>query len=264
MSDKLIIVPTYNERENIQPLLDGIFEVVPDIHVLFVDDNSPDKTGELARSISEKDARIHHLHRENKEGLGRAYVAGFRWALERGYEFVFEMDADRSHDPGALPRMIETAESCDLVLGSRYVGGIRVINWPLNRLILSKGAALYVRILTGMPFSDPTGGYKCFRRAVLETLDLDGVRSSGYSFQIEMTYKAWTTGFKVQETPITFIERQEGESKMSAGIIREALIIVWRLLFKHRFKRSAAKRPHPRSVVVAAAGEAGADADPAP
>jgi len=248
MSDTLIIVPTYNERNNIQPLLDSIFECLADTHVLFVDDGSPDGTGDLVDAICAKDERIHILHRTEKAGLGKAYIAGFKWALEREYEFIFEMDADLSHEAAALPRMRGAADTADLVLGSRYMNGIRVINWPLKRLILSMGAGKYVRLILGMPFSDPTGGFKCFRRSVLETIELDEVTSIGYSFQIELTYKAWTRGFKIVEEPITFTERTEGESKIHKGIVKEAILVVWKLLGGHGFKRSGAKTPHERSV----------------
>lgn len=250
MSDTLIIVPTYNEVENIQPLLDLIFAQLPSTHVLFVDDGSPDGTGQLVDAITEKDARVHILHRTEKAGLGKAYIAGFKWALERDYEFIFEMDADLSHEAAALPRMLKRAQTKDLILGSRYCGGIRVINWPLKRLILSMGAGKYVRLILGMPFTDPTGGFKCFRRAVLEEIGLDEVESIGYSFQIELTYKAWRSGFAIDEEPITFTEREQGESKIHKGIVKEALLVVWKLLVGHGFKRSAGKEPHPRSIVL--------------
>lgn len=250
----VIIVPTYNERDNIEPLLEQIFAAVPEVNVLFVDDNSPDKTGELVDEIITRDPRVNILHRETKEGLGRAYIAGFKWALERNYEKIMEMDADLSHNPADLPGMIAAADEADLVLGSRYIGGIRIINWPLSRLILSKGAALYVRILTRMPFSDPTGGFKCFRRGLMESLDLDNVKSNGYSFQIELSYKAWITGFQIVEHPITFIERRSGESKMDSKIIREAILVVWSILAKAKFKRSPGKQVNPKSVTFQGVG----------
>jgi dolichol-phosphate mannosyltransferase len=202
-----------------------------------VDDNSPDGTGKLADELSAEYPSIHVLHRTEKNGLGRAYVSGFKWALERGYEFVFELDGDFSHNPDDIPMFLEAAQNADLVLGSRYLNGIRIINWPLSRLMLSKGAATYVRIITGMPFTDPTGGYKCFRRRALEACRLDEINSNGYSFQIEMTHKLWRQGLRVVEVPIIFTERFHGHSKMSGHIIREALIMVWRLLFQNKLRR---------------------------
>ena len=242
MNDIVIVIPTYNERENVQQIAAAALNHSPDAHILFVDDNSPDGTGRIADEMASSDTRIHVLHKERKEGLGRAYIAGFHWALERNYQYIFEMDADFSHNPADVPRLRDAAESgADLVLGSRYIGGIRVINWPLNRLILSKGASLYVRLITGMPFMDPTGGFKCFRRRVLEAIDLDAIRSNGYSFQIEMTHTAWLQGFRIQEAPITFEERREGQSKMSSGIVFEALWMVWKLAGRCRFRRSPRK-----------------------
>jgi len=243
----LIIVPTYNEHDNVEDIQRAVFDHYPETDLLYVDDNSPDGTGELLDELSERESRIHVLHRERKMGLGRAYTAGFKWALERSYGFIFEMDADFSHDPAEIPRMRAAAESADLVLGSRYVDGIRVINWPLSRLCLSKGAGVYVRMITGLPFTDPTGGFKCYRREVLEAIDLDAVRSDGYSFQVEMTFNAWMLGFHIVDVPITFEERRSGQSKMSTSIVREALWIVWKLAFKSGFRRRPRSR-HPRSV----------------
>ncbi len=256
MSDTLVIIPTYNEKENAEAIARAVLEACPEADVLFVDDNSPDGTGELADRLAEGNPRIHVLHREKKQGLGRAYLAGFRWALERPeIRFILEMDADFSHDPKAVPQLRSAAQTADLVLGSRYIGGIRVINWPLNRLILSTGAALYVRLITGMPFTDPTGGFKCFRREVLAAIDLDGIHSNGYSFQIEMTHTAWHLGFRIAESPIVFEERREGQSKMSGGIVNEALWMVWKLLARCGWRR----RPrvvHPQSVAAQAGGAA--------
>lgn len=232
MNQVIVVIPTYNEAENIRKLPPTLFAAVRDCHILFVDDNSPDGTGQIADDLSREDGRIHVLHREKKEGLGRAYIAGFKWALEKGYAFVVEMDADFSHNPADVSRLLDAAGEADLVLGSRYVGGIRIINWPLNRLILSKSASIYVRIITGMPFSDPTGGFKCYRREVLENLELDSIRSNGYSFQIETTHRAWMRGYCIIEVPITFEERRSGQSKMSYSIVQEALWLVWRLLFR--------------------------------
>lgn len=234
----LIIVPTYNERENLPPLAERVMNLAVEVDLLVVDDNSPDGTGAIADGLAASNPRIHVLHRKEKDGLGRAYIAGFQWALKRDYEFVFEMDGDFSHNPADIPAFLAAAEHADLVLGSRYTRGIRVINWPLNRLLLSMGAALYVRGITGMPFADPTGGYKCFRRQTLESIDLEAVRSNGYSFQIEMTHKAWRQGLRVVEVPIIFTDRFQGNSKMSSKIVREALGMVWRLWIQHRFRRA--------------------------
>lgn len=252
MSETLIVIPTYNEKENVEGIARAVLEHLPEANVLFVDDNSPDGTGDLLDRMHERNPAIHVLHRPGKQGLGRAYIAGFKWALERGYEFIFEMDADFSHNPADLPRILEAAQTADLALGSRYVGGIRVINWPLSRLILSEGAAMYVRLITGMPFSDPTGGFKCFRRAVLETIPLDRITSNGYSFQIEMTHTTWMLGFRIVEVPIVFEERRSGQSKMSSRIVREALWMVWKLLARCGGKRHPAANVHPRGVAARA------------
>jgi len=225
----LIIIPTYNERDNLVELLGKIFEQDLPIEVLIVDDNSPDRTGELADELSGADPRVHVMHRAGKQGLGSAYVAGFRYALERDYDAVFEMDADFSHNPGSLRDFLRELESADLVLGSRYLHGVTVVNWPLSRLILSYGANLYSRVITGMPVKDLTGGYKCFRRQVLESIDLSRVRSDGYGFQIEVNFKAWRKGFRVREIPIMFVDRRAGVSKMSRRIVWEAAWMVWRL-----------------------------------
>lgn len=231
MSDSLIIIPTYNEIENIRAITAAVLEKQPAFHVLIVDDSSPDGTGKVADELSANDERIHVMHRTSKDGLGRAYVAGFKWALEREYEFIFEMDADFSHSPDDLGRLREAAENADLALGSRYVGGIRIINWPLSRLILSKGASIYVRLITGMPISDPTGGFKCFHRRVLESLDLDKITANGYSFQIEVNHTAWIRGFKIVDVPIVFTDRSNGASKMSKAIVLEAVWMVWKIFF---------------------------------
>ena len=237
MSDTLIIIPTYNECENIRAIAPAVFVSSPDVHILFVDDNSPDGTGQIADEMSAADGRIHVMHRQVKNGLGRAYIDGFKWALANGYEFIFEMDSDFSHNPSDIPRFRAAALDADLVLGSRYKNGVRVINWPLRRLILSRGAGIYVHLVTGMPFSDPTGGFKCFRRRVLEAIDLDKIVSNGYSFQIEMTHTAWRRGFRIEEVPIVFEERRSGASKMSHKIIFEALGMVWKLLGRAKFRR---------------------------
>ena len=236
--DTLIIIPTYNEKENINKIAAAVLEASPHADMLFVDDNSPDGTGQLADALAEKHGRVHVMHRTSKEGLGQAYIAGFRWALERDYSFVMEMDCDFSHDPNEIPNFRDAAMGeADLVLGSRYKDGIRVINWPLGRLMLSRGAGIYVQIITGMPFSDPTGGFKCFRREVLESYDFDMVKANGYGFQIEMTHKAWMKGFRIGEIPITFEDRKEGTSKMSGNIVYEALWVVWTLAVRNGFRR---------------------------
>lgn len=240
--ETVVIVPTYNERENLPNVLSRLMSVGVYLDVLVVDDNSPDGTGKMADEFAAKNPRIHVLHRSEKNGLGRAYCAGFAWALERGYEYVFEMDGDLSHNPDDIPAFLEAAKTADLVIGSRYSGGIRVINWPLNRLLLSVTAAKYVQIITGLPVTDPTGGYKCFRRHALQALDLDQVRSNGYSFQIELTHKIWRQGLRVAEVPIIFTDRLEGRSKMSGKIVREAITMVWSLWAQNGFRR----RPHPR------------------
>ena len=223
----LVVVPTYNERTNVPLIVPAVLAQDPCIEVLVVDDNSPDGTGQIADQLAADDARVHVLHRGGKEGLGKAYIAGFRWALERGYDLIFEMDADFSHDPRFLPRLIEAAQDADLVLGSRYKTGVNVINWPISRLLLSLGANQYARWVTGLPLSDSTGGFKCFRRKVLEAIPLDRVRSNGYAFQIEMSFLAWKRGFRLKEIPIVFTDRVEGQSKMNKKIVREAVWMVW-------------------------------------
>jgi dolichol-phosphate mannosyltransferase len=242
-SGTLVIIPTYNERDNLPQVIERLMSLPVAVDILIVDDNSPDGTGQLADTMAAANKRVHVLHRPYKEGLGRAYCAGFEWALTQDFEFVFEMDGDLSHNPADIPAFLEAAENADLVLGSRYSNGIRVINWPLNRLMLSLMAAKYVRVITGMPFTDPTGGYKCFRRKTLEVLDLQNVRSNGYSFQIEMTHKVWRQGLRVVEVPIVFTDRFQGRSKMSSKIVEEALLMVWRLLAQNGFRR----RPHPKN-----------------
>ena len=247
MNRTLIVVPTYNERENLPRLAQRLRDLPVKVDLVVVDDNSPDGTGKIADELAAKHPEIRVLHRAEKSGLGRAYLAGFKWALARGYEFVFEMDGDFSHNPDDIPLFLEAIKNANLVLSSRYVNNIRIINWPLSRLMLSKSAAKYVHWITGMPFTDPTGGYKCFRRRALEAIDLDAVRSNGYSFQIELTHKLWRQGFKIVEVPIIFTERVQGHSKMSGHIVREALIMVWRLWLQNGCRRSPRppKRPPP-------------------
>ena len=228
----LVCVPTYNERANLPLIVPAILEQDPRLEVLVIDDSSPDGTGELADTLAAGNPRVHVLHREAKEGLGRAYLAGFRWALDRGYEFILEMDADFSHDPKFLPLFIEASLQADVVIGSRYKQGVNVINWPISRLLLSLGANQYARLITGLPISDSTGGFKCFRREVLAAIDFSRVRSNGYAFQIEMSYRAWRKGFRIVEIPIVFTDRIEGQSKMSKRIVREAVWMVWSLRFR--------------------------------
>ena len=225
-----MIVPTYNERENIRRLVDTVLAQDARIDVLVVDDGSPDGTGPLVDEIVASSGRVHVLHRERKMGLGTAYIAGFRWALARDYDFVLEMDADFSHDPIHLPQFLQAIDSADMVLGSRYQQGrVTVVNWPITRLILSYCANIYARAVTGLPVWDATGGFKCFRRSVLESIDLSLVRSNGYAFQIEMSFRAWKRNFRITEIPIVFVDRTEGTSKMSNSIVREAVWMVWRL-----------------------------------
>jgi dolichol-phosphate mannosyltransferase len=227
----LVIVPTYNEAENVRELVPAILSQGPEFEVLIVDDNSSDGTGSIVEEMSHTEPRLHVMHRPGKMGLGTAYVDGFRYALQHDYDFVFEMDADFSHDPNSLPDFLKAAaeHNADLVLGSRYLNGVTVVNWPLSRLILSYGANVYTKLITWMPVNDATGGFKCFRRRVLESLDLNRVHSDGYGFQIEMSFKAWRKKFRLKEIPITFTDRRVGISKMNRKIIWEAMWLVWRL-----------------------------------
>ena len=225
----LVIIPTYNERENIEAMVPAVLEKDPSLDILIVDDNSPDGTGRIADSMSQADQRIFVLHRQSKAGLGTAYISGFKFALEKKYDLVFEMDCDFSHDPKYIPDFLRAAQEADLVLGSRYISGVNVVNWPISRLLLSYYANVYSRIVTGLPVRDATGGFKCFRRQVLESIDLDRVKSNGYSFQIEMSFRAWKRGFRIKEIPIVFEDRKVGQSKMSKSIVREAIWMVWRL-----------------------------------
>jgi dolichol-phosphate mannosyltransferase len=233
----LVVIPTYNERVNLPQIIPQILEQDARLEVLVVDDNSPDGTGELADEMAAADPRVHVLHRPGKAGLGKAYLAGFRWALDRGYDLVFEMDADFSHDPKFLPQFLRAAENADLVIGSRYRAGVNVINWPISRLLLSIGANQYARWITGLPITDSTGGFKLFRRRVLEAIDFDRVRSNGYSFQIEMSFRAWKKGFRLVEIPIVFTDRVEGQSKMNKRIVREAIWMVWWLRLQGLMRR---------------------------
>jgi dolichol-phosphate mannosyltransferase len=228
----LVVVPTYNEAANLPLIVPQILAQDQRLDVLIVDDNSPDGTGQLADQMVAADSRVHVLHRPGKGGLGKAYIAGFRWALERDYELVFEMDADFSHDPKFLAEFLRAVENADLVIGSRYKTGVNVINWPISRLLLSLGANQYARWITGLPIIDSTGGFKCFRRKVLQAIDLERVRSNGYAFQIEMSFRAWKKGFRLVEIPIVFTDRIEGQSKMNKRIVREAIWMVWWLRLK--------------------------------
>jgi len=224
----LVVIPTYNEAENIPRLVPIVLEQGP-LDILVVDDGSPDGTAAIVREMGAKDPRVNLIVREKKQGLGTAYVAGFRFAIERGYDVVFEMDADFSHDPKEIPAFLSSVRDADLVVGSRYTNGVRVLNWPINRLLLSYFANVYTRFLIGLPLHDATGGFKCYRRDVLEAIDLDKIRSNGYAFQIEMSYKAWRKGFRLVEIPIIFLDRQSGSSKMSKHIVYEAFFMLWKL-----------------------------------
>lgn len=234
----LVVIPTFNEAANLPQLIPLVLAQDARIEVLVVDDASPDGTGRLADGMAQREPRVHVLHREGKLGLGTAYIAGFRWAVEQGYDYVFEMDADFSHDPVHLKEFLTAVQSADLVLGSRYLGGkVTVVNWPIGRLMLSYWANVYARWVTGLRIWDLTGGFKCFRTRVLQTIDLSQVRSNGYAFQIEMSVRAWRKGFKLAEVPIVFVDRTEGQSKMNRRIVREAIWIVPRLRLMAWFGR---------------------------
>jgi len=235
MDKILVVTPTYNEAENIVQFINEVLSKDPRLEILIVDDNSPDGTAGMIKKMQAGNPRIHLLERERKMGLGTAYVAGFKYALARDFGAVFEMDADFSHDPKEIPAFIEKIETADVVIGSRYVGGVRVLNWPIRRLLLSYGASVYTRYVTGLPVKDTTAGFKCFRRKVLETINLDKVHSNGYAFQIEMSFKAWKKGFSLLEHPIIFMDRRSGTSKMSHKIVYEAVLMVWKLKFKSLF-----------------------------
>jgi dolichol-phosphate mannosyltransferase len=229
---KIVVTPTYNERHNVPALVTDVLAQDPEIELLVVDDNSPDGTGTLVTEIAAREPRLHLLARPGRQGLGPAYKDGFRWALDHGADLIVQMDADFSHNPAMLPRFFQEIADCDLVLGSRYVQGITVINWPIERLLLSYFGNAYVRRVLGLTVRDATGGFKCWRRSALETIDLEDVRSNGYAFQIEMTYRAWRRGLRIREIPIIFMDRTQGESKMTKRISLEALWIVWWLRFR--------------------------------
>jgi len=238
MPNILVVIPTYNEADNIGRIIHAVQRQGPGIEILVVDDGSPDGTGAVVAHMAERDSSIHLIRREGKQGLGTAYVAGFRYAIEHKYDLVFEMDADFSHDPEEITRFIDKTANADLVIGSRYLGGVRVLNWPIRRLMLSYFANVYTRIMTGLPLTDATGGFKCYRRAVLEAIDLSSIRSNGYAFQIEMSFKAWKKGFRLLEIPIVFLDRRTGSSKMSKHIIFEAFFMLWKLRFSGLFRSS--------------------------
>ena len=236
MADSLVIIPTYNEKENITRMIHTVFQLPTTFHILIVDDNSPDGTADLVTKLQATyPNQLFLLKRAGKLGLGTAYIDGFRWGLERNYTYFMEMDCDFSHDPNDLPRMREAAENADLVVGSRYVKGGKIANWPFDRKLLSYGASVYVRLVSWMPVKDPTAGFVCYHRDVLQAIDLDRIRFIGYAFQIEMKFATWTLGFRIKEIPITFTDRVEGQSKMSKGIVKEAIIGVIQMRFSNFF-----------------------------
>ncbi len=244
MAKSLVIIPTYNEKENISKIINAVFSLSVDFHILVVDDGSPDGTADIVRDMMQtQQERLHIMERSGKLGLGTAYIAGFRWGLERGYDYLFEMDADFSHNPKDLVRLLEACQKpgVDVVVGSRYIKGGKLENWPFDRIALSYGASLYVRMVTWMPVNDPTAGFICYSRKVLETIDLDKIRFVGYAFQIEMKYAAYSLGFKIKEIPITFTDRVEGESKMNTSIISEAIKGVLQMKWKSFFNSYAFK-----------------------
>ncbi|MDA8793268.1 polyprenol monophosphomannose synthase [Bacteriovoracaceae bacterium] len=225
----LLIIPTYNEIDNIERMLNTLLGLYPELNILIIDDGSPDGTADIVKGFQEKNANINLIQREGKLGLGTAYITGFRFALSKGFDYIFEMDCDFSHDPKDIPNLLSAAISHDLAIGSRYIGGIRIINWPMHRLLLSFFASWYTRIITSLPLTDATGGFKCFSRKALESIDLDKIFSNGYSFQIELNYKVWKKGLKIKEVPIVFTERRDGHSKMNRKIVYEAIFAVFRL-----------------------------------
>ncbi len=240
----IVVIPTYNERNNLPPLVEALLALEENINILVVDDNSPDGTGQWVQEQSLKNSRIHLLSRSQKNGLGRAYVAGFQWALERDYEIIIQMDADFSHNPDDLSKLIAPVKNKQAAfsIGSRYAHGVRVINWPLHRLILSVGASYYVHAITGMPIHDPTGGFKCWNRKTLENINIETIQSNGYGFQIEMSHRAWGRGFPFFEVPIIFTDRFQGTSKISLGIVFESFFIVLKLLLQNACHRTPRKR----------------------
>ncbi len=245
--ESLIIIPTYNERENVGEVIQRVLSVVEDLDVLVIDDNSPDETGDFVKELQVAEPRLHLIQREGKLGLGTAYIEGFRFALKHNYRFIFEMDADLSHNPNEIPNFLQAIKDADLVIGSRYIDGVNVVNWPLRRLLLSYGASIYTRIITRLRLRDTTSGFKCFRREVLESINLNEIKSGGYAFQIEMNWIVWMDGFRIKEIPIVFVDRTVGKSKMSRSIVREAVLIVWKLgiagLFRQPKKRESVDEP---------------------
>jgi len=234
----MVVVPTYNERQNIERLAPLVLDQLPDVELLVVDDGSPDGTGEYVDELAGSDPRVHVIHRSGKQGLGSAYVRGFTRALESDAERVIQMDADFSHNPEMIPALVEESKEHDVVVGSRYISGANVVNWPVSRLLLSYFANVYTRIITGLPLRDSTGGFKCFRRSVLEEIDLDTIGSDGYSFQIEVNFRCWRKGFSMHEIPIVFVDRHAGTSKMSRRIVWEAMWLVWYLRFERTFGKT--------------------------
>ncbi len=239
MADSLVIIPTYNEKENIEDIIRAVFSLEKDFDVLIIDDGSPDGTAQIVKNLQKEfPERLHLIEREGKLGLGTAYIRGFKWALERDYEYICEMDADFSHNPKDLVKLQRACqEGADLAIGSRYVNGVNVVNWPMGRILMSYYASAYVRFITGMKIKDTTAGFKCYRRRVLETINLDEIRFKGYAFQIEMKFLAWKHGFKIVEIPIIFTDRTKGQSKMSGGIFNEAFWGVISMKIKSWFKK---------------------------
>lgn len=237
MTKALVIIPTYNEAQNAEKIITEVLQQTNMVEVLIVDDNSPDGTADIVKKMMETNPRVHLIQRERKLGLGTAYVAGFKFAIQRQFDFVFEMDADFSHNPKEIPIMLGKMDECDVLIGSRYIKGVNVVNWPMKRLILSYSANIYTRIITGMPVHDATAGFKCYKRKVLETINLDGIRSNGYAFQIETNFMAWKKGFIIKEMPIVFVDRRVGVSKMNKKIVYEAAFMVWKLKVQSLFKK---------------------------
>ncbi len=237
MSKALVIIPTYNEAPNAERIITEVLQQSEIVEVLIVDDNSPDGTADIVKKMMETNPRIHILQRERKLGLGTAYVAGFKFAIKNKYDFIFEMDADFSHNPKEIPIILGKMEECDVLIGSRYIKGVNVVNWPMKRLILSYCANIYTRVITGMPIHDATAGFKCYKRKVLESIDLDSLRSNGYAFQIETNFIAWKKGFKLLEMPIVFVDRRVGVSKMNKKIVYEAVFMVWKLKLRSIFNK---------------------------
>jgi dolichol-phosphate mannosyltransferase len=237
MPKALVIIPTYNEAQNAEKIINEVLQQTEIVEVLIVDDNSPDGTAGIVKKMIESNNRIHILERERKMGLGTAYVAGFKYAIERKFDFIFEMDADFSHNPKEIPIMLSKMNECDVLIGSRYVKGVNVVNWPMKRLILSYSANIYTRIITGMPIHDATAGFKCYKRKVLETINIDSLRSNGYAFQIETNFLAYKKGFKLMEMPIVFVDRRVGVSKMNKKIVYEAAFMVWKLKARSIFNK---------------------------